>query len=160
MTEVVEVVQHTDDNRICESTLPGNESLFFCFYYVCFIKDDSLKSCLQGNLEENRDLFCVVEQFCKDMNPLLTNILASARDSIPCVEYDKDFECLLPHTEAHWPSEGNNEKCICERDQTSFILKSKIRFKDISIYQYIYDYGRNFASSDGTSIHRVPMATA
>ncbi|XP_026579775.1 LOW QUALITY PROTEIN: zinc finger MYM-type protein 6-like [Pseudonaja textilis] len=169
--------------QLDESTLPGNES--FLLAYVRFIKDESLTEELLFARQLNTDtkgesIFHVVEEFFKDKEIPLTNILACATDGAPsmtgryrgcvaylkktvpnvftihcvihrqqlvaktlsdrlskslhivitavnkikvhalsdrlfrelCVENDEDFDCLLLHTEVHWPSKGNCLRCF------------------------------------------------
>ncbi|XP_026532395.1 SCAN domain-containing protein 3-like [Notechis scutatus] len=72
--------------QLDESTLPGNESLLLA--YVRFIKDKSLTQELFFAKQLNTDtkgesIFHVVEQFFKDKEIPLTNILACATDGAP-----------------------------------------------------------------------------
>ncbi|XP_013927350.1 PREDICTED: protein ZBED8-like, partial [Thamnophis sirtalis] len=86
--------------QLDESTLPGNESLLLA--YVRFIKDESLTQELLFARQLKTDtkgesVFHLVEQFFKDKEIPLTNILACATDGAPsmtgryrgCVAYLK-----------------------------------------------------------------------
>ncbi|KAK3789866.1 hypothetical protein RRG08_060419 [Elysia crispata] len=72
--------------QIDESTLPGNESLLLA--YVCFVKDEKLVQELLFARQLKTDtkgesVFNVVENFFKEKNIPLSNILACATDGVP-----------------------------------------------------------------------------
>lgn len=92
-------------------TLPGNESLLLA--YVRFIKDESLTQELlfvrQLKTDTKGESIFHVEQFFKDKEIPLTNILACATDGAPsmtgrysgCVAYLKKAEPNVYHSLCH-----------------------------------------------------------
>ena len=74
--------------QLDESTLPGNESLLLA--YVCFVKDESLVQELlfARQLEtdtKGESIFRVVDDFFKEKDIALSNILACATDGAPSI---------------------------------------------------------------------------